>query len=253
MTAWSQMKLGLYVVTGGTCLYTALNYPELRQSIATGAGLIACCMVMQRYEHLVRGGAWSNTIRGGLVIAQIPLMAYSSRLFTQIAKELVRADEERPRLVVYSIALAARWLSTCSYYSCLFATVTTLVSMFGTQYARTTIIPNLVYLLDRIMTASQNLNTGTASRSCMSLVDIEKVAPLTCAGLSNTPVAHDEVSDNCAVCQDVFNPKTLGRTLPCRHSFHATCVDLWLEQKGTCPICRHSLLPTPIPTPYYDE
>jgi len=43
----------------------------------------------------------------------------------------------------------------------------------------------------------------------------------------------------CHVCLDDFTDGDSIRTLHCRHSFHARCVDEWLEQKSTCcPICR---------------
>lgn len=36
------------------------------------------------------------------------------------------------------------------------------------------------------------------------------------------------------------------RVLPyCGHNFHMACIDLWLEQNSTCPVCRISLLDNP--------
>ncbi|KAI4373076.1 hypothetical protein MLD38_011239 [Melastoma candidum] len=46
----------------------------------------------------------------------------------------------------------------------------------------------------------------------------------------------------CAVCLSEYNLEDLLRILPnCGHSFHASCVDLWLQQHATCPVCRVSL------------
>lgn len=49
----------------------------------------------------------------------------------------------------------------------------------------------------------------------------------------------------CAVCLSSLKGETTGtRALPCRHEFHAVCIDRWLAVphfKNSCPICRFSM------------
>ncbi|CAN1297869.1 RING-H2 finger protein ATL58 [Linum perenne] len=46
----------------------------------------------------------------------------------------------------------------------------------------------------------------------------------------------------CTVCLAEYHQGDMLRILPyCGHSFHVTCIDLWLQQHTTCPICRISL------------
>jgi E3 ubiquitin-protein ligase ATL41 len=47
--------------------------------------------------------------------------------------------------------------------------------------------------------------------------------------------------DSCAVCLDELREGALVRMLPsCKHYFHASCVDVWLLSRATCPVCRAS-------------
>lgn len=56
---------------------------------------------------------------------------------------------------------------------------------------------------------------------------------------------------DCAVCKDQFSLQTedpdeqVVITLPCKHPFHSSCILPWLKQNGTCPTCRHQLVPQP--------
>ncbi|KFK34802.1 hypothetical protein AALP_AA5G195200 [Arabis alpina] len=42
----------------------------------------------------------------------------------------------------------------------------------------------------------------------------------------------------CSVCLEQVNVGEIVRTLPCLHQFHAGCIDPWLRQQGTCPVCK---------------
>lgn len=45
----------------------------------------------------------------------------------------------------------------------------------------------------------------------------------------------------CPICLEDLAPGSVLRLLPCTHQFHRDCVDKWLAQKATCPICQRSL------------
>lgn len=44
----------------------------------------------------------------------------------------------------------------------------------------------------------------------------------------------------CIICLDDFEMGTEVMTLPCKHEFHAECIERWLlrQRKGECPICK---------------
>ena len=44
--------------------------------------------------------------------------------------------------------------------------------------------------------------------------------------------------DMCSICFEQFNDEEECRELKCNHMFHQKCVDTWLEEHVTCPVCR---------------
>ncbi|KAG6506350.1 hypothetical protein ZIOFF_031673 [Zingiber officinale] len=50
----------------------------------------------------------------------------------------------------------------------------------------------------------------------------------------------------CTVCLADYQEKDVLRILPfCGHNFHVICIDIWLKQHSTCPVCRISLRDSP--------
>ncbi|KAI3468215.1 hypothetical protein Pfo_024878 [Paulownia fortunei] len=46
----------------------------------------------------------------------------------------------------------------------------------------------------------------------------------------------------CAVCLSRFEETEILRLLPrCRHAFHMNCIDKWLENHSSCPLCRYKI------------
>jgi len=41
----------------------------------------------------------------------------------------------------------------------------------------------------------------------------------------------------CVICLDVIQPDNI-EFLPCFHAYHAKCIQKWLRQKNTCPLCK---------------
>lgn len=54
----------------------------------------------------------------------------------------------------------------------------------------------------------------------------------------------------CSICLGDYKGHDELRMIPdCGHLFHHECIDPWLRMHPTCPMCRNSPLPTPMPTP----
>ncbi|WKX98839.1 hypothetical protein Q1695_014039 [Nippostrongylus brasiliensis] len=55
-------------------------------------------------------------------------------------------------------------------------------------------------------------------------------------------VGDAELDIDCAVCIDPYQIGDVVRTLPCRHVYHKSCIDPWLLEHRTCPMCKADIL-----------
>lgn len=46
---------------------------------------------------------------------------------------------------------------------------------------------------------------------------------------------------DCAICLEEWSPGGSAKEMPCRHRFHADCIEKWLGIHGSCPVCRYEM------------
>ncbi|XP_016116468.1 E3 ubiquitin-protein ligase RNF6-like [Sinocyclocheilus grahami] len=66
---------------------------------------------------------------------------------------------------------------------------------------------------------------------------------LTKAEIERLPVktydpAHSAGKTDCQICFSEYKVGERLRILPCLHDYHVKCIDRWLKENATCPICR---------------
>ena len=46
--------------------------------------------------------------------------------------------------------------------------------------------------------------------------------------------------EDCSICLESFKNKELYSST-CKHTFHKSCIDKWLDKDNSCPLCRTKL------------
>ncbi|XP_053516919.1 E3 ubiquitin-protein ligase RLIM-like [Artibeus jamaicensis] len=52
----------------------------------------------------------------------------------------------------------------------------------------------------------------------------------------------DDTLNECSICITEYREGSQLRILPCSHEFHVCCIDRWLSDNSTCPICRRNVV-----------
>ncbi|XP_061895995.1 E3 ubiquitin-protein ligase RNF130 [Entelurus aequoreus] len=86
--------------------------------------------------------------------------------------------------------------------------------------------------------------SGARDRSQRRLGDAAKKAmgKLTTRTVKKGDKETDPDYNHCAVCIEAYQLNDVVRILPCKHVFHKVCVDPWLNEHCTCPMCKLNIL-----------
>ncbi|KZV52336.1 RING/U-box superfamily protein [Dorcoceras hygrometricum] len=77
-------------------------------------------------------------------------------------------------------------------------------------------------------------------RPASSGVDKAVIDSLPCFRFSSMHGSREGLE--CSVCLSKFEDVEILRLLPkCQHAFHVECIDQWLENHSTCPLCRREI------------
>ena len=49
------------------------------------------------------------------------------------------------------------------------------------------------------------------------------------------------LNETCAICLELFDANSIVCNIPCKHTFHRSCIKTWCEHKLTCPLCKTKL------------
>ncbi|XP_039067417.1 E3 ubiquitin-protein ligase SDIR1-like isoform X3 [Hibiscus syriacus] len=77
--------------------------------------------------------------------------------------------------------------------------------------------------------------------ACSNVSPMQQVSSSNSPQDSTNPISIKKGSEDeltCSVCLEQVSVGDLICSLPCLHQFHANCIDPWLRQQGTCPVCK---------------
>ncbi|XP_015791109.1 RING finger protein 150 [Tetranychus urticae] len=71
---------------------------------------------------------------------------------------------------------------------------------------------------------------------------LEKIPTKTVIQADLANAMQGDFPECCAVCIEPFKINDVVRILPCKHVFHKSCIDPWLLDQRSCPMCKLDIL-----------
>ncbi len=241
----------IYVVTSGI---TYAYFPQTQNTILVNTGTLIGAELIEHAEKYVKEQypdklVLCDTLSTANIICKIGALGYVSSQMESLVT--LHTSFVKFGYIVNSFLLKS--VINGAYYSAVYGSVVSFSTWCCVKIFRNT-IPTLIESgIAQIVEAirSQLTNDGgqimanfigmldglfPQAKKVLTIQQLDTIAPVKCIGLNNctefTPIC-------CSTCLDNFDHKTLHRTLPCRHSFHPSCIEKWLLESSTvCPMCR---------------
>lgn len=59
--------------------------------------------------------------------------------------------------------------------------------------------------------------------------------------INNSKVKICNKKEFCVICQEYMEKNNIIRVLKCKHNYHINCIENWLKDHYTCPLCKKNL------------
>lgn len=59
--------------------------------------------------------------------------------------------------------------------------------------------------------------------------------------INNSKVKISNKKEFCVICQEYIQKNNIIRVLKCTHNYHINCIENWLKDHYTCPLCKKNL------------
>ncbi|XP_042496468.1 E3 ubiquitin-protein ligase MPSR1-like [Macadamia integrifolia] len=72
----------------------------------------------------------------------------------------------------------------------------------------------------------------------------EGLPPATKASIEAMPtveITQEDLGKECSICLDGWEIGGEAKEMPCKHRYHAGCIEKWLRMHGSCPVCRFEM------------
>lgn len=92
-----------------------------------------------------------------------------------------------------------------------------------------------------VFTNVEFLNTQNINRRMEDVVvalDKDDLDKLRVSIYTDFECRYENDRDTCSVCFEKFIDSDICRELKCKHLYHQICIDKWLNEHITCPVCR---------------
>lgn len=166
------------------------------------------------------------------VLVFMMVLCFISNVQAQYSSDTDSMPEPvHPSKVVVIVALSI--LLTLSFFLLLYIRI------------RKATTPEIINIQNSHQSPNFQALTRSRSRSRISGIDKEVIETLPFFRFSSLKGSKEGLE--CTVCLSQFEYTEILRLLPkCKHAFHMNCIDKWLENHSSCPLCRNKVDPLDI-------